>query len=251
MSLRGLWIFLPLFALAVVLLGCPPQIGKSCTLSTDCSQLGDRLCDTSQPDGYCTVFNCEPDSCPNAICVAFQGTLDPACGSANDGQWPRLQRTFCLSQCSSPGVPGDCRDDGYECVDLSIPANQISREAQVIDTGANDGGLGYMVCMVNAPVPDAGIATCGCGSPCSKGLQCSAGYCYTSCTQDSDCNAADYCDHSTTADGCVDGGPSMCSFGAGCPGSCIPAVCNPQDAGFPSDGAPPWTPYTPDAGDGG
>ncbi len=43
----------------------------------------------------------------------------------------------------------------------------------------------------------------------------------------------------------------MCSFGAGCPGSCIPAVCNPQDAGFPSDGAPPWTPYTPDAGDGG
>ena len=139
--------FLPLFALAAILLGCTPQIGDDCTLSTDCSQLGDRLCDTSQPDGYCTVFNCEPDSCPNAICVAFQPTLDPTCGLANAGQWPRLQRTFCLAQCGSPGTPGDCRSDGYECVDLSKEANQIARAAQVIDTGANDGGLGYMVCM--------------------------------------------------------------------------------------------------------
>jgi hypothetical protein len=234
MSPRALWLFLPCFVLSAILLGCPPQIGKDCTLSTDCSQLGDRLCDTSQPDGYCTVFNCEPDSCPNAICVAFQPTLDPACGTANSGEWPRLQRTFCLAPCSDPGAPGDCRSDGYECVDLQIPANPIDRAAQVIDTGANDGGLGYMVCMVNAPEVDAGAADCiNNGGHCKSGQVCVNGVCITTCSEDGQCHAGDIC------------------YMSGDAGTCIPAVCDPPDAGYPQDGAAPWTPYNPDAGDGG
>jgi hypothetical protein len=250
MSLRALWLFLPLVVLAALLLvGCPPQIGKSCTLSTDCSQLGDRLCDTSQPNGYCTVFNCEPDSCPNAICVAFQPTLDPACGTADDGRWPRFQRTFCLAPCSDPGVPGDCRSDGYECVDLSLPANQVARRAQVIDTGANDGGLGYMVCMVNPPSDDggtdAGASLCDCTIPCPHGKFCAGGYCFDPCTKDSECASGYVCDVTNTADKCADGGVVG---SAGGPGGCVPAVCLPPDGGFPTDGGVPWTAYNPDAG---
>jgi hypothetical protein len=139
MSLRTLW----LIPLSALLLGCPPKIGKSCSLSTDCSQLGDRLCDTNQPDGYCTIFNCEPDNCPESICVGFDPSLDPACRSVDDGRWPRFQRSFCMAPCSSDG---DCRD-GYECIDLSVPRNQTSRRAEVVDLGAGDGGLGFSVCM--------------------------------------------------------------------------------------------------------
>lgn len=149
MSLR----FLCMLPLAAVLLGCPPKIGKSCSLSTDCSQLGDRLCDTTQPDGYCTVFNCEPDSCPEAICVAFSPTLDQACQHADDGRWPRFERPFCLAACDHDG---DCRD-GYQCVHLDDPHEQTFRAAQVVDTGANDGGLGYGVCMVRVSTDDGGV----------------------------------------------------------------------------------------------
>ena len=151
MPRRYLWLF-PLAALPVaVLLACTPQIGNHCQLSTDCSQLGDRLCDTTQPEGYCTVFNCEPDSCPYAVCVAFDPTLDPACGNAQSGRWPRFERSYCLAPCNQDS---DCRGS-YQCVNLdpnlypNMPNPAITqRRAQVVDLGAGDGGLGWSVCMV-------------------------------------------------------------------------------------------------------
>lgn len=100
-------------ALALSAIGCLPKIGDDCTTSLDCSQQGDRLCDTSQVNGYCTVFNCEPDTCPDsAVCVAFNHTLDPACGPYDDGSWPRFERTFCVAGCNEDS---DCRD-GYACI---------------------------------------------------------------------------------------------------------------------------------------
>jgi len=99
-------------AIASGLLGCSPQVGDDCTTSLDCSQLGDRLCDTSQPDGYCTVFNCEPDACPEeAICIGFGLELDPACASVEDARWKRFERTFCMFGCEAQE---DCRP-GYVC----------------------------------------------------------------------------------------------------------------------------------------
>jgi hypothetical protein len=96
----------------------------------DCSQLGDRLCDTTQPGGYCTIFNCEPDKCPEdeSACVAFDYELDPACRSADDAEWPRFQRTFCMKWCDDDS---DCRD-GYRCV---LPQSQ---RAAIIDTKPHD-----------------------------------------------------------------------------------------------------------------
>ena len=102
--------------LAASSVGCLPKIGDKCTTSLDCSQTGQKICDNSQPAGYCTVFNCEPDNCPDgAACVAFNNNLDPACGNHDDGSWPRFERTFCVRPC---GGDGDCRD-GYECVSAS------------------------------------------------------------------------------------------------------------------------------------
>lgn len=94
------------------LAGCKPEIGDKCLLSTDCSQTGDRLCDTSQPDGYCTVFNCTGNGCPDeAACVAFRSNV-PGC-STNDRGVARTMRAFCVAACEGSS---DCRS-GYVCAD--------------------------------------------------------------------------------------------------------------------------------------
>jgi hypothetical protein len=104
-----------LSALAVAASGCTPKIGSKCTLSTDCSQTGARVCDTAPPGGYCTVLNCTNGSCPDeAVCVLFQSAV-PGC-AYDDYQAPaRTGRSFCMAHCSKNS---DCREsDGYECAD--------------------------------------------------------------------------------------------------------------------------------------
>src|SRR3954469_21617492 len=103
-----------LVMLAVAATGCAHKIGDSCAISTDCSVNGDRLCDTTQPDGYCTVFNCEPDKCPSGegVCLAFtDGACDQQMVAAATSL--RFQRTFCMKPCDNDG---DCRA-GYRCLD--------------------------------------------------------------------------------------------------------------------------------------
>jgi hypothetical protein len=109
-------LLLPLGSLAAA--GCAPKIGDKCVLSTDCSQQGTLVCDTSQPSGYCTQLNCTNGSCPNdAVCVEFQSSV-PGC-AYDDYQSPsRTGRSFCMAHCSSPS---DCRQsDGYTCADPTL-----------------------------------------------------------------------------------------------------------------------------------
>jgi hypothetical protein len=100
-------------------IGCSPKIGDACTSSAKCSVNGDRLCDPTQPDGYCTIFNCQPGGCPDeAICVAFNET-----SCANVARSARILRTFCMVTCDDDG---DCRA-GYYCKEIGAgdPAMQI------------------------------------------------------------------------------------------------------------------------------
>lgn len=110
-----------MFALA----GCQPQIGDHCTLSTDCSSRGDRLCDTSQNDGYCTIFNCVGDDCPSeAVCVLFGSA---GCAK-DDRRYPRTARSLCVRKCNDDT---DCRTaEGYVCVD---PATDPYRAMNLSD----------------------------------------------------------------------------------------------------------------------
>lgn len=132
------------------LAGCSPEVGDKCTLSTDCSIRGDRLCDTSQPGGYCTVFNCSGNSCPaEAACVLFNANL-PGCGY-DDRAPARTSRSFCMYACSDDS---DCRGE-YECRNpgdapwnaLILDNDQSTRVCIPKPTGA-----------VNASyVPEAGV----------------------------------------------------------------------------------------------
>lgn len=95
--------------------GCKPKIGDDCQISTDCSAAGDRLCDITAPGGYCTVFNCEPNSCPEdeSLCVQFGWQRSPLCAGTQSPS--PYARAFCMATCESDD---DCRP-GYQCAELS------------------------------------------------------------------------------------------------------------------------------------
>jgi hypothetical protein len=152
---------LTLTGVAVLALGCTPKIGDSCTVSTNCSATGDRLCDITQPGGYCTVFNCEPESCPeDSKCINFGTTFSsvaPVC-SPSQGNSP-YQRSFCMASC---GSDSDCRGFPYVCRDLSgAPGKDTNPLGAVLAEHSGDG----KVCVVAwAPAPllaAAGMAGAG------------------------------------------------------------------------------------------
>lgn len=106
-----------LVACLALLAGCQPDIGDSCSVDSECAQTGGRICDTSQPGGYCTISGCDPTSCPadESVCVAFGQVLSTVPGCDNPNRTSPYVRTFCMKTC---GDSGDCRD-GYECVDMA------------------------------------------------------------------------------------------------------------------------------------
>ena len=111
--------FLPtlLALICMPMLACQSKIGDDCSDNVSCSPDGDRICDLSQPGGYCTVPDCVPGSCPdNGVCVRF---------------WTGAHtRTWCMKDC---GSDSDCRDD-YLC------APHSSEVGEVIDEGREDTG---------------------------------------------------------------------------------------------------------------
>jgi hypothetical protein len=130
-------------ALMLIAVGCSPDIGASCTTALNCSQQGDRACDTSMPGGYCTIFNCEPDTCPTeAACVAFRQwpSAIAACEDPND---TRMLRTFCMVRCARNS---DCRS-GYICADINATGNPWG--ASLTDIGNRDG----RICIVPGAAP--------------------------------------------------------------------------------------------------
>lgn len=86
---------IPVLVAAAAAAACSPGIGDACSTNSDCGS--NRVCDTSQPGGYCTASPCKDTGCPSeAVCVDF-GT----------------QTSYCMQQC---GPFAFCRE-GYECVE--------------------------------------------------------------------------------------------------------------------------------------
>jgi hypothetical protein len=97
---HGLIVVLAGFAL-MSLAGCKAIIGDECVTSLDCSEDGDRVCDPTFPNGYCTILDCDPNSCPTeAVCVQFFEGVH--------------SRNYCMRQCKQNA---DCDRMLYECVE--------------------------------------------------------------------------------------------------------------------------------------
>jgi hypothetical protein len=112
---------------------CGDEIGDECSLSTDCSTQGDRICDISSPGGYCTIIGCDFDTCPEeSVCVRFfsvaesnrecdpsredlgeesRCTADELCTLTGVCVPRTAEIRYCMRTCDKNS---DCRD-GYEC----------------------------------------------------------------------------------------------------------------------------------------
>lgn len=138
-----------LFGLAAA--GCQQRIGDSCGSSTDCSPTGERQCDLAQPGGYCTVFSCDPDTCPEGVCVEWR--FIPS----------RTAETWCMKTCNDDG---NCRVE-YSCVfpaDINMNGEfepnlpEDERVARIIDLEGNK--TQSKICTALTP-PPASTATSG------------------------------------------------------------------------------------------
>ena len=93
---RTLWQFvlcLSLVALVGLLSACSSEVGDACVTAQECP--AGAICDTTAPDGYCTISPCEPNSCPQeSVCVEFENDL-----------------SYCMARCETNE---DCRE-GYTC----------------------------------------------------------------------------------------------------------------------------------------
>jgi len=131
-------------AFCLSILGCQPNIGDSCTTNADCSLTGDRLCDITSKNGYCTQFNCLPGKCPDeAACVGYYTRLASECMTRVPDQ--RFERTFCMKKCESSS---DCRtSEGYDCLD---PRQATGVSAVVLEAGE---AASTKVCMEHTVAP--------------------------------------------------------------------------------------------------
>ena len=113
---------------------CAPEIGDSCGTALDCSASGTRLCDDTQPGGYCTLEGCEADTCPpESICVKFGKVID---GIPVD----RLARSFCMYKCDGES---DCRNgDGYSCFYAACPKGDKCSSDEIFGAGSESKILG-------------------------------------------------------------------------------------------------------------
>jgi hypothetical protein len=119
---------------ALAAVGCTPVIGDSCAGSLDCSINNERVCDTTVRNGQCTVFNCEPDSCPDAaLCVRFREGAS--------------QFTACMRSCEASS---QCREgDGFRC---ALPDPMLEDRFYLDEDG--DGAPGPEETRVSATVVD-------------------------------------------------------------------------------------------------
>jgi hypothetical protein len=89
---------------------CGRGIGDACESSLRCSASGSRVCDMTQPGGYCTIASCQAGNCPSdSACVTFWQSTQTTGADRN-----RLSERYCMRKCEDNS---DCRDDeGYACV---------------------------------------------------------------------------------------------------------------------------------------
>jgi hypothetical protein len=121
---------------------CKREIGDECSTAADCEPNGTRICDLSQPGGYCTIANCDETSCPDSVCIRFFPTefLTRACNPVCE-DLPCLMNTdgegACPAACPQGGT-NDCTIDEL-CLDAGVCASR-TLERRYCQKGCSDNG---------------------------------------------------------------------------------------------------------------
>ncbi len=161
---------------ALALASCGKKIGDSCQTPADCDPNGARICDLSQPGGYCTVQGCDETTCPSeAACIRFfpvqfltkpcnpycedrQGLSVPDAGSdagmsVDAGALPLCPGLFAPAPANQPGnqavcpngPTNDCTADEI-CLDagLCAPRSTEARYCALVCSSNSDCRSGYV-----------------------------------------------------------------------------------------------------------
>lgn len=164
-------------ALALTAAGCSKQIGDNCQTAADCNPNGGRICDLSQPGGYCTIQGCDETTCPSeATCIRY-----------------------------------------FPAAYLTRPCNPYCEDRQSLapgDAGADDAGAGTAPRCPEAFPTDAGTSSalcpngatndCTADEICLDNGLCAARngelrYCAKACASNSDCRSGYVCRPTGTA----------------------------------------------------
>jgi hypothetical protein len=156
---------------AVSAAACGSQIGDSCQTATDCDPNGTRICDLSQPGGYCTVLGCDETTCPSeAACIRtypaqFLSTScnpfceDRQCQSAADGGAGMDGR---LPPCE-PICPQDSQLASTDEACPNGPTNDCTADELCLDEG---------LCAPRSTEMRYCLKVCGSNSDCRSGYIC-------------------------------------------------------------------------------
>lgn len=109
MSKRAVTTMVLALSAAAGLGGCGKNIGDDCMTAADCDPNGARICDISQPGGYCTILGCDETTCPSSsACIRVFPVqfLTKPCNP------------YCEDRQGLPGPPGGA--DGGMSVDAGM-----------------------------------------------------------------------------------------------------------------------------------
>ena len=132
---------------ALAVCGCRMNIGDGCGTSAACSVTGERQCDLAQPGGYCTVFSCDPDTCPQGACVEWR--FIPS----------RTAETWCMKTCDNDSwcrseywcvFPNEIDQQGAWAADLAAD----ERSAHIIDLNQFKATAKICVALSEVPPPE-------------------------------------------------------------------------------------------------
>ncbi|HVZ71235.1 MAG TPA: hypothetical protein VHJ20_02575 [Polyangia bacterium] len=152
-------ILLAVAALASLAGACGHEVGDNCKTAADCDPNGTRVCDLSQPGGYCTMVGCDETTCPeNSVCIRY------------------FPEALLLSEQADGGGRCDPKCDGVR----SSTADGGCPNAGA-DAGA-DGGTPIIECGADSVCLDSGVCakrsyeTRSCAHTCGNNGDCRGGY---------------------------------------------------------------------------
>jgi hypothetical protein len=132
-------------ASAIGLGACKRQIGDDCSTAADCEPNGSRVCDLSQPGGYCTIVNCDETSCPSeSACIRFFPTqfltkaCNPVCEDLPCLTDPEADKGQCPHDDCPLGPTNDCTIDEL-CLDAGLCAPRTTERRYCEKTCGDNG----------------------------------------------------------------------------------------------------------------
>lgn len=181
--------------LQLVASGCGKQIGDECQTATDCNPNGGRICDLSQPGGYCTVLGCDETTCPSeATCIRYFPApfLTKPCN-------PYCEDRHGLATPADGGAPVDGGVVTPPICPAKFPADAGAGSAVCPNGPTND-------CTADEVCLDSGLC-----APRATEIR----YCAKGCSSNDDCRSGYACRASGTAGG-FELSASSCSQAAFC-----------------------------------